>query len=195
MELESFDAEYIHRLIVGDFRTLEHFTAYFSELIRLKLRSRLRSPEAQEAILHETFERVFSLLKEGKVQRPERLAALVNSVCNNVLLEHSRAAQKGEISIEGEENQDFPDTLGAGPATMQMVEKMGGILDKLPERDRRLLQLVFLEERDKDDICREFGVDRDYLRVLLHRAKQGFKALYLKETRSSVENLGVHKRD
>jgi hypothetical protein len=29
-------------------------------------------------------------------------------------------------------------------------------------------------------VCQEFGVDRDYLRVLLHRAKDKFKALYEK---------------
>jgi RNA polymerase sigma-70 factor (ECF subfamily) len=39
---------------------------------------------------------------------------------------------------------------------------------------------VFLEERNKDEVCRDFGVDREYLRVLLHRAKQAFKSLYLK---------------
>jgi RNA polymerase sigma-70 factor (ECF subfamily) len=39
---------------------------------------------------------------------------------------------------------------------------------------------VFLEERDKNEVCRELGVDREYLRVLLHRAKQAFKAMYLK---------------
>jgi RNA polymerase sigma-70 factor (ECF subfamily) len=50
----------------------------------------------------------------------------------------------------------------------------------MPERDRRLLREVFLEERDKDEVCRDFGVDRDYLRVLLHRAKQSFKSMYLK---------------
>jgi RNA polymerase sigma-70 factor (ECF subfamily) len=33
---------------------------------------------------------------------------------------------------------------------------------------------------DKNEVCHEFGVDRDYLRVLLHRAKQSFKSLYLK---------------
>jgi RNA polymerase sigma-70 factor (ECF subfamily) len=31
--------------------------------------------------------------------------------------------------------------------------------------------MIFIEERDKDDVCRELGIDRDYLRVLLHRAK------------------------
>ena len=61
----------------------------------------------------------------------------------------------------------------------QAEEKVREILDQLPERDRRLLREVFLEERDKDDVCRDFGVDREYLRVLLHRAKQAFKSLYL----------------
>jgi RNA polymerase sigma-70 factor (ECF subfamily) len=40
---------------------------------------------------------------------------------------------------------------------------------------------VLLEERDKDEICAEFGVSREYLRVLVHRAKQSFKAFYLKD--------------
>jgi RNA polymerase sigma-70 factor (ECF subfamily) len=40
------------------------------------------------------------------------------------------------------------------------------------------LREIFLEEKDKDEVCRDFGVDRDYLRVLLHRAKQSFKSLY-----------------
>jgi RNA polymerase sigma-70 factor, ECF subfamily len=39
---------------------------------------------------------------------------------------------------------------------------------------------VFLDERDRDDVCREFGVEREYLRVLLHRAKQEFKVEYVK---------------
>jgi RNA polymerase sigma-70 factor (ECF subfamily) len=51
------------------------------------------------------------------------------------------------------------------------------ILNQLPERDRRLLQLL-LEERNKDEVCAEFGITREYLRVLLHRAKQSFKSCY-----------------
>jgi RNA polymerase sigma-70 factor, ECF subfamily len=56
----------------------------------------------------------------------------------------------------------------------------------LPARDRSLLKAVFLDERDRDEVCREFGVDREYLRVLLHRAKQDFKIEYLKRM-----NLGA----
>lgn len=156
--------------------------AYFSELIQLKLRSRLHSPQAIEDVRQETFTRVFAALRGGKIRQPDRLGAFVNSMCNNVLLEQYRASSR-DSSLEDEEQMDFPaltvDVLGA-IAAKQMSEKIHEILEEMPERDRRLLREVFLEERDKDEVCRDFGVDRDYLRVLLHRAKQSFKSLYLK---------------
>jgi len=49
----------------------------------------------------------------------------------------------------------------------------------MPERDRRTLKELWLLERDKDEICRDYGVDREYLRVLVFRAKKAFRDLYL----------------
>jgi len=182
LQLQSFDESYVERLRAGDFRTQEHFVAYFSELIQLKLRSRLNSPQAIEDVRQETFTRVFAALHGGKIRQPERLGAFVNSMCNNVLLEHYRSSSR-DSSLDDDEEMDFPatnvDVLGA-LASKQMAQKIRDILEEMPERDRRLLREIFLEERDKDDVCRDFGVDRDYLRVLLHRAKQAFKTLYLK---------------
>jgi RNA polymerase sigma-70 factor, ECF subfamily len=183
LQFQAFDAPYVERLRSGDFRTQEHFVAYFSELIQLKLRARLRSPQAIEDVRQETFVRVFAALRSaGGVRQPERLGAFVNSICNNVLLEHYRSSSRSD-SLDDEPQNELPDpvmdVLGA-VAAKQMEEKVREILDEMPERDRRILREVFLEERDKDEVCRDFGVDRDYLRVLLHRAKQSFKSLYLK---------------
>lgn len=182
MQLQSFDQSYVERLQAGDFRTQEHFVAYFSELIQLKLRSRLNSPQAIEDVRQETFSRVFAALRDGKIRQPDRLGAFVNSMCNNVLLEHYRANSRDD-SLDDDQERDFPaasvDVLGA-IANQQMAEKIREILEEMPERDRRLLREVFLEERDKDAVCKDFGVDREYLRVLLYRAKQSFKTLYLK---------------
>jgi RNA polymerase sigma-70 factor (ECF subfamily) len=186
LQLQSFDESYVERLRAGDFRTQEHFVAYFSELIQLKLRSRLHSPQAIEDVRQETFARVFAALHNDKLRQPDRLGAFVNSMCNNVLLEQYRSSSRNS-SLEDEEQDDFPainvDVLGT-IAAKQMAEKIREILDEMPERDRRLLREVFLEERDKDDVCRDFGIDRDYLRVLLHRAKQSFKSIYLKNMAS-----------
>jgi RNA polymerase sigma-70 factor, ECF subfamily len=182
LQLQSFDEPYVERLRDGDFRTQEHFVAYFTELIQLKLRSRLHSPQAIEDVRQETFARVFAALRSGKLRQPDRLGAFVNSMCNNVLLEQYRSLSRNS-PIEEEEQEELPavniDVLGA-LAAKQMGEKVREILDELPERDRRVLREIFLEERDKDEVCRDFGVDRDYLRVLLHRAKLAFKSLYLK---------------
>ena len=46
----------------------------------------------------------------------------------------------------------------------------------LPERDQALLRALFLEEEERDAICARFGVERGYLRVLIHRAKNQFRA-------------------
>ena len=188
MQFHDFDQSYLDRLCSGDFRTEEHFVAYFSELIHLKLHCRLRSPQAIEDLRQETFARVFAALRsKGGVRQPERLGAFVNSVCNNVLLEFYRSSSR-ESPIEDDEDSKFPDTsmdvIGI-ISHKQMQEKVSQILEDLPERDRRLIKEVFLEERDKDEVCRDFGVDRDYLRVLLHRAKQSFKSLYLKSLTAS----------
>jgi len=185
LQFYKFDEAYLERLCSGDFRTESHFVAYFSELIQLKLRSRVNSPQAAEDLRQETFARVFVALRsEGRLRQPERLGAFVNSVCNNVLLEYYRSASR-DNSVEEEDGANVPDPsldVVAILSHKEMQQKVRQVLDELSERDRRLLREIFLEERDKDGVCKDFNVDRDYLRVLLHRAKQAFKAIYLKNS-------------
>jgi RNA polymerase sigma-70 factor, ECF subfamily len=183
LQFHNFDEAYLERLCSGDFRTESHFVTYFSELIQLKLRSRVNSPQTIEDLRQETFARVFVALRgQGRLRQPERLGAFVNSVCNNVLLEHYRSSSR-ENPIEDEDSANVPDPsldVVSILSHKEMELKVRQVLEELSERDRRLLREIFLEERDKDAVCQDFGVDRDYLRVLLHRAKQAFKAVYLK---------------
>jgi RNA polymerase sigma-70 factor (ECF subfamily) len=51
----------------------------------------------------------------------------------------------------------------------------------LPTKERELLTWLFFEGRDKDQVCRDLHVDRDYLRVLLHRAKNRFRERFVQE--------------
>jgi RNA polymerase sigma-70 factor, ECF subfamily len=181
VNFEAFDGSYVSRLRAGDVSTEQHFVGYFSELITLKLRSRLRAPEVIEDLKQETFSRALTLIRsEGGVRNPERLGPLVNSICNNVLMEQYRASGRVEALDEAAAEQiaeTRPDALSMviSHDTRDVVRK---VLAKLKRRDRDVLRAVFLEERDKDKVCREMGVDREYLRVLLHRAKGAFRELY-----------------
>jgi RNA polymerase sigma-70 factor, ECF subfamily len=182
VELFSFDDAYLQRLRARDRLTERHFVDYFSRLLDIKLRSRLRSSQSIEDIKQETFARVFGTLgSEAGIRQPDRLGAFVNSVCNNVLFEFYRSSARNEAPPA--EPPDLPDktiNLDGQLITRQTMDQVRQVLEQLPKRDRDILRAVFLEEKDKDEVCREFGVDRDYLRVLLHRAKQNFKAVYQK---------------
>jgi RNA polymerase sigma-70 factor (ECF subfamily) len=188
LQFHSFDAAYVERLCAGDSQTQEHFVAYFTRLLQVKLRSRLHSPHAIEDVRQETFARVFAVLsRDGGLRQPERLGPFVNTVCNHVLLEHYRSSGRNE-SLDSEGRPELPapgaDALDIA-AARQITKKVREILLDLPSRDRALLNAVFLDERDRDEVCLKFGVDRDYLRVLLHRAKLEFKAEYVKR----IDNL------
>jgi RNA polymerase sigma-70 factor (ECF subfamily) len=183
LEFFAFDASYVEKLRAGDAHTEGHFVSYFSELIRLKLRSRLNSKEAIEDVRQETFMRVLTLLRGKKgLRQPDRLGQFVNSVCNHVLFEHYRSHKRMVATIDDEVEATV---AGREPSALRLLEAkdtervVGQILNQLPERDRRLLRSVLLEERNKDEVCAEFGITREYLRVLLHRAKQAFKSFYI----------------
>ena len=193
MQFYSFDASYVSNLCAGDPPTQEHFVGYFSELLQLKLRSRLNSPHAIEDVRQETFARVFAVLRKDGLRQPERLGAFVNTVCSHVLSEHYRSSG-GSESLDVEGRPELPDKSASAleiVVARQVKDKVREILLDLEPRDRSLLKAVFLDERDRDEVCREFGVERDYLRVLLHRAKQEFKTEYVKRLGNKMP-LGAH---
>jgi RNA polymerase sigma-70 factor, ECF subfamily len=182
VEFFAFSKEYVELLRHGDPVTEQHFVAYFEQLLRIKLRSRMLTSDKVEDLRQETFIRVIAAVhKDGGVRQPERFGAFVNSICNNVLLEYYRSSAKSQPMDEV--TMDIPDKildLEGMLVTKQSAEQVRRILDAMPKRDRDLLRAIFLEDKEKDAVCREFGVDREYLRVLVYRAKDKFKALYEK---------------
>ena len=174
----SFDVDYLRRLTEGDAETEEHFARYFGDLIRIKAHARLRSGQAADDVCQETLLRVLRSLRKGAIEHPERLGAFVNTVCNNVMLEMFRRDKR----LTELPPQDLPSGQDGAESGMLAEERRGLVkraLDELPAKDRELLRRIFLDEDDKDVVCKEFSVSRDYLRVLLHRARSRLRtALY-----------------
>lgn len=183
MDFFAFDKAYVDRLRDGDPTTEHHFVSYFEQLLRIKLRSRTLASDRVEDLQQETFIRVIAAVRrEGGVRQPERFGAFVNSICNNVLLEYYRSSGKNQQMDESHlETPDKVLDLEGMLVSKQSAEHVRKILGQMPQRDKDLLRAIFLEEKDKDTVCLEFGVDRDYLRVLLHRAKDKFRAVYEKD--------------
>ncbi|MDE3199256.1 MAG: sigma-70 family RNA polymerase sigma factor, partial [Acidobacteriota bacterium] len=135
------------------------------------------SPELVQDAWQETFLRVFRYFSSGKtLENPASLPGFIHSVCHNISLEflrsHMRHTQIPENAPETEDPGHGPETIAVTEERRKLV---GKVLSEMPEKDRQLLRRVCLEEEDKDAVCREFQVDRNYLRVLLHRARNRFR--------------------
>ena len=182
MEFYSFDRAYFDRLRAGDPAAESHFVSYFSELVLIKLRARYLPADAIEDIRQETFLRVLmAIRKESAVQQPERLGAYVNSVCNHVTLEYYRSSTRHDQADDtAYEIPDKTIDLDGQLISDEAQASVRQVLAKLSQKDRDVIRAVLLDEGDKDQICRNLGIDRDYLRVLVHRAKQNFKSCYEK---------------
>ena len=179
MDFFRFDKSYLDRLRAGDPETQRHFASYFGRFLRIRFRARRLPPDVIDDLVQDTLLRVINKVHKGEVRQAECFGAFVNSVSNHVLLEYFRQASKNHHTED--EPLEVPDKvldLEGLLVTQETVERVRKILAQLPEKDRRILRRLFFDEEDKDLICNEFGVNRDYLRVLVLRAKDKFRVLY-----------------
>ena len=185
LEFRTFDEEYVKKLAAGDPESEAHFHTYFTQFISLKLRSRRIDADTSSDVRQETLFRVLKSLRTGAgVSHPERFGAFVNSVCNNVLLELGRRAAKSPEAPET--TPEIPDKAMSAERSLITAERkrtVKKILDELPPKDRKILQLVFFEEKSREEICALLGIEAGHLRVLLHRAKGRFQTAAAKGNR------------
>ncbi|MCU1256614.1 MAG: polymerase sigma factor, sigma-70 family [Candidatus Angelobacter sp.] len=180
MDFHQFNETYLHELRAQDVTTEAHFVSYFSKILNNKLRRRLACPEHIKDVQQETLLRAWAAVRaEGGIRQPERFGAFVSSVCNNILRESYRTRARlkplDDLQCDPKDRSPAPDGMLLAAETKTQVQR---VLARLPSKDRKILHAVFFEQRDKDEVCLELGVSRDYLRVLLHRAKRQFVAEY-----------------
>jgi RNA polymerase sigma-70 factor, ECF subfamily len=174
VESTPFDSEYLDRLKARDPETQEHFAGYFNRLLAIKLRSSGIYGSKMDDLRQETLIRALKTIYQGKIDSPNRLSAFVYGVCNNVMKEFIR----GEITSRVRDTSEFPDLPDPRYSAddhvrhQEIRKSVTSALSGLSEKDRAILNAVFIAETEKDAICKEHGITRDYLRVLLHRSLQ-----------------------
>jgi RNA polymerase sigma-70 factor, ECF subfamily len=175
----TFDGPYLERLQEGEPETERHFCLYFGELILLKVCARGLSAHLDD-IRQETFLRVLRTLRSpGGLRDAGALGAFVSTVCTHVMLEAGRSRKRDGVAPIDEPDALPDPSMSTAEARLISEERQCAVrrvIESLPPRERDLLSAIFLEERDKDHVCAEMGVTRDYLRVLVYRAKSQFKA-------------------
>ena len=188
LERQPFDQEYVDRLSRGEPETATHFIGYFTKLLVMKLRARLRSSDEAEDVAQESLYRVLVYVKKhGGIDHPERLGAFVNSVSENVLLEFFRDGRKFQ-QVPENTPEPVEQALDAELTciTRQRKELVRRVLGSLKKKDRIVLEKVYLLEQDKDAICAELKIDRNYLRVQVYRALGQLRKAFQEESEAKA---------
>ena len=188
MEFFPFDDEYVRRLRDGDRLTEDHFVSYFTPILRMKVRSRLRSPEATDDVVQETFFRVFKNLRGAggrEIRDGRSFGAYVARVCDNVIFEWNR----GDKRTQPIDDDDLVALITRETREDELIKEqrqecVRRTVNTMRTRDRQILTAIFFQERSKAEACDEFRVDQGYLRVLLHRAREKFREAWQKEQKA-----------
>jgi len=183
----EFNATYVHSLRQGDPTVEEHFVSHFSPILLRKFRRKLCSTELAYDLRQETFLRVFTALRSNRgVRRPERFEVFVLGVCKNVLRETYRQRKplvQMQPDFDRAGNAPSPYACALAGETGNYVRK---VLSRLDPNACAILQAALLEEQDRDQICLRFGIKRNYLRLLIYRAKKEFGARVQREMQCKI---------
>ena len=106
--------------------------------------------------------------------RPLRLTASIaevraylRTIARTVLAAHWRATMGREVTVIEEDIAAAPDS---DEAISSAPERVAAVLDALPDRYRKVLELRFLHGRAVRDVASELGISVANAKVLQHRA-------------------------
>jgi RNA polymerase sigma-70 factor (ECF subfamily) len=132
-------------------------------------------------IVQDALMRFMQAARDDKIQNQAAVGAFLNGICRNVVSEYRRRNMRDEPMPDV-----VPEPPGKSIPESELFELRQAIahgMEQLSERDRRVLRAFYLEEKSKDEILRETGMTDENFRVVLCRAKERFRAIYLEQTK------------
>jgi RNA polymerase sigma-70 factor (ECF subfamily) len=159
--------------------------------LRLLIQRRTGDPEIAADILNQAAGTAWEKWQAGHVQHPEAIGGYIFQVAMNLLRNRRRSiGERADKRVDSE-------VLGILPAQTdsadRWVEKKIAVRVKhmvqelSSPRDREILVRFYLQEEDKDTICRDLALDADQFDKVLHRARGRLKEL--------LESQGLRKTD
>ncbi|MCB9596510.1 MAG: RNA polymerase sigma factor [Sandaracinaceae bacterium] len=176
---ERTDEELMRAYVAGDHAAFrELFTRYAPMLMRLTVRH-LRSDELAREVVQQTFFQVHAARNDFHQDR--KLRPWVFTIAMNLVREHYRKQKRR--SETGLDEAREPAVQGErGPIEQrQRVELLRAALERLPDTQREVVELHWLEERPFAEVAEIVGSTEGAVRVRAHRAYKRLKELLGKE--------------
>lgn len=128
----------------------------------------LRDPHAADDLMQHVMALTLEQLRDGRMREPERVVSFVLGACRLTVLELQRGARRREALLQQHAEALLPDPADDPPHVDR--ERMADCLGRLPERQRSVLLMSFVEERQATEVGAALGLQAGHVRVLRHRA-------------------------
>jgi RNA polymerase sigma-70 factor (ECF subfamily) len=184
--------ELARRIKDGDASAESELIRQFEPGLRVILRRRSGGDHALlEDLLHETLLVVIQRLRGAGIEDPERLAAFAAQTARNLAIASQRKAERQRTDLDSEAIERNADPAPSVTTLAEDVEAalaVRALLRELPQaRDRLMLKRFYLDDHDKDAICREMQLSEAAFNQALSRARRRFRQI--------LEERGFAKRD
>jgi RNA polymerase sigma-70 factor (ECF subfamily) len=171
----------VERILAGDSGAEDELVARYSRGVSRMIRAN-GGQLAVEDLRQKTFELALQKIRQGELRDPEKLSSFILGVARFVALGHIRRLRSGkETGLEAAELvvDPAPDPLDQllQKETAQLIWQAINQL-KSP-RDREILSRLIAEE-DQRQVGADLGLTNLQFNVVLFRARERFKKLYLK---------------
>lgn len=168
------------RIRAGDERAeRDLFVGYHRGLV-LMLQRRLTDRWLAEDLANDALREVLEILRTRPLDQPEKLAAFIHGVALNLARNARRKQARQKTDSDTETVETTLDQSG-DPATLSMQASLARavreILATLPvARDRHILIRYYLDEDEKEEICRDLQLSGEHFDRVVHRARQRMRA-------------------
>ena len=171
----------VTRVRDGDRAAETEMVERYSRGLRFLLRRKTRDSSLTEDFLQETWAIALVKIRANGLDNPERLAGYLCGIANNLALGERRRVSRQRTAVNSEIVDLIPDD-SSNPfrhvSRAELCKQVRGLLDDLKkERDREILKRFYVQEEDKESICKRLDVDGLHFNRVLYRARQRLKSV------------------
>jgi RNA polymerase sigma-70 factor (ECF subfamily) len=153
------------------------------------LQRKINDPHLAEDTLNQAVITSLEHLNSGRISDPSQIAGYVFQVAMNHLRNHRRKMDE-RVSAWADEDvlDNVPDRKRDPLEMSKIAQSVREILDDLPTpRDREVVKRFYLDEEEKDAICRDLTLSPLHFDKVIFRARQ--------RMRKALESRGYKKTD
>jgi RNA polymerase sigma-70 factor (ECF subfamily) len=168
------------RIESGDPAAEAELVAHYQRAVSLVLLRRTGKPHLAKDLSQDTFVVVLRRLRAGELNNPNALSTFIRQTAVNISIDHFRreqryVSQEDDVIALHSAHEDRRAQEIDNATTRAMLDE--ALAQLSISRDRDILRRFYLQDEDKDSICRDLGLSAAHFDRVLYRAKQRMRQL------------------